>query len=138
MVAKLLLAHGVDPKRVETIAKLAGGSVAIGSRLADPDLTERHEAFVSRAMLALDAKDLSVALEVAEEAKKHKDALPTHLAALAARLADDARAGASAQDRRAEIAATRYAMALAAARQLDGNASAQLVVESMLAHMRGT
>jgi DNA polymerase-3 subunit delta' len=137
IVAQLLVGRGVDAKRAESIAKLAAGSVAIGERLADPDLSEKREAFVARALDALEAKELSIALEVADEAKKHKDTLPSHLAALASRLADDARAAAGAPDRRAEIAATRYAMALLAATQLDGNASAQLVVESMLVHMRG-
>ncbi len=137
VVAELLVAQGVDAKQASAVAKLAGGSVAIGARLADPDLSEKREAFVSRALFALETRELSVALEVAEEAKKHKDALPVHLAALAARLADDARSFASSPDRRAEIAAARYGMALLAARQLDGNASAQLVVESMLARMRG-
>jgi DNA polymerase III subunit delta' len=137
VVAELLVRQGVAAKQAQAVARLAGGSVSVAARLADPDETERREAFVSRALAALDAKELGSALELAEEAKKDKDALPVHLAALASRLAEDARAAAGALDRRAEVAASRYALVLEASRQLDGNASAQLVVESMLARMRG-
>jgi len=42
----------------------------------------------------------------------------------------------AAQDRRAGVAAERYALATEAMRQIEENASAQLAVEAMLAKMR--
>lgn len=137
VVESLLVKRGVEAPQAKAIALLAGGSVEAGLRLADPEQTEKREAFVLQALAALDAKELGLALALAEEAKKHKDALPIHLVALAARFAEDARSFADAHDRRAEIAAGRWRQALFAVQQLDGNASAQLVVESMLSRMRG-
>jgi DNA polymerase-3 subunit delta' len=136
IVLRLLSEQGTAPADASAVAKLARGSMAEASTLADPDATAAREAFVESATAALGARGLAGLLEVADEAKKQKDALPLYLVALAQRLADDAvaevKAGGSGL-----TAARRYSFALAAARELDGNASAQLVTESMLLRMRG-
>jgi DNA polymerase-3 subunit delta' len=137
VVMELLAARGVEKKRAKDIAQMARGSVEVGAGLADPAMSEQREAFVDRALGAIEAGDLGPALELAEDAKKQKDVLYVHIAALASRLAYDARTAASASDRRAEVLATRYRFALQATQALDGNAAPQLVVESMIARMRG-
>ena len=137
VVAKLLVQRGTEDSRAAEIARLAAGSMEAALTLASEEETAKREEFVGRAMAALDAADLGAALDLAEAAKKYpRDALGRQLIAFAAALADQARATASAKDRRADAATARYRLALAAARQLDANASAQLVVESMLSRMR--
>jgi DNA polymerase-3 subunit delta' len=137
VVARLMVARGVAAEQAAQVAQLAGGSVEAAQVLADPDESARRERFVARARAALDAKTLEPSLELAEEAKKGgKERLAEGLAALANALAREGRSAAEARDPRADLAAARYSLALAAQRQLDGNASPQLVVESMLTRMR--
>jgi hypothetical protein len=105
--------------------------------LSDPDASAQREAFVSRAMIALGARDLGAALELAEEAKKvGKEGAMAQIEALAAALGEQARASSASEETTADIAAARHALALAAVQQLDGNASVQLALESMLIKMR--
>jgi DNA polymerase-3 subunit delta' len=137
VVAELLVREGVEVDAAKKIAGLSGGSAAEGSHLADPEESEKREAFVTHALAALTSPDLGKGLELAEEAKKEKSGLDLRILALATRLAEQARELASSGDARADAAVARYRLALAAARQLDGNASAQLVVESMIIRMRG-
>ena len=136
MVTELLVAGGVDATRAKEAARLAGGSVETGALLADPDLSVARDAFVARAIEALDAPDLGPALELADDAKKQKDALPERLGAFAVALAARATRGAAGGGPEADRDAARYSLALAAMSQLDGNAAPQLVIESMLARMR--
>jgi DNA polymerase-3 subunit delta' len=137
VVRELLAARGVDAAQAAAIAPLAGGSMAIATALSDPEASAQSSEFVSRALAALDARDAGLAYELAEEAKKgDKGALPGQIEALASALAEQARASASTLDRRADVAAARHALALAALRDLEGNASAQLAMEAMLLKMR--
>jgi DNA polymerase-3 subunit delta' len=140
VVTKLLVARGVDAFRATEIARLAGGSMQAALGLADDEESAARERFVQRALEAVEAPTLLPALELAEEAKKEKGELPTRLSALAAALAVRACAtGELARSPRdAEAASSRYQLALAAIRQLEGNASAQLVVESMMIRMRAS
>jgi hypothetical protein len=85
----------------------------------------------------LSAGDMGPALELAEGAKQDKEGLDTRILAFAARLSEAALSAAHRGAAGAERDASRYRLALAAVGELDGNASAQLVVESMLARMRG-
>jgi hypothetical protein len=111
--------------------------MATAMTLGDPDASAQREEFVSRALASLEAKDLGGALELAEEAKKgDKGTLVVQIEALAAALAAQARSSAGEANHRADRAAARHALALAAVRQLDGNASSQLAVEAMLMKMR--
>jgi DNA polymerase-3 subunit delta' len=137
VVSELLVATGMDRSLADETARLSGGSMATALALGDPEASARREEFVSRAMASLEAQDLGGALELAEEAKKgDKGTLVVQIEALAAALAIRARSTAAEPDRRADSAAARHALALAAVRQLDGNASSQLTVEAMLLKMR--
>lgn len=137
VVAELLVATGMERALADETARLSGGSMATALALGDPEASARREEFVSRAMASLEAQDLGGALELAEEAKKgDKGTLVVQLEALAAALAMRARSTVGEPDRRADSAAARHALALAAVRQLDGNASSQLTVEAMLMKMR--
>jgi DNA polymerase-3 subunit delta' len=137
VVADLLAERGIEQPRANALAQLAGGSVANALALGDPEASALREEFVTRAVKALDSPDLGPSLELAEDAKKlGKEAAAAHLDAFAAALVARARTAVSAPDRRAGVAATRYALALAAVRQLDANASVQLAVEAMLIKMR--
>jgi DNA polymerase-3 subunit delta' len=136
IATKLLVARGVDAFRAQEIARLAGGSMEAALGLADADESSARERFVARALEALDAPTMGPALDLAEEAKKEKGDLATRLSALASALAARAVGAAGAPARDADVAAARYQLALAAIRQLVGNASAQLVVESLMVKMR--
>jgi DNA polymerase-3 subunit delta' len=137
VVQELLAARGVDAAQAAALAPLAGGSMAVAMALSDPEASAQRGEFVSRALEALEARDPGLAYELAEEAKKgDKGALPGQIEALAAALAEQARVSVSTLDRRADVAAARHALALAALRDLEGNASAQLAMEAMLLKMR--
>lgn len=136
IVARILASRGVEAERARTIARLSAGSVEAGLLLADPERSKAREAFVQRALAAIDAPDVAPALALAEDAKKAKADLDGQISALAAELAARARDAVAAGRSGAESLAARYELALAAIRQLDGNASAQLVVESMVLQMR--
>jgi DNA polymerase-3 subunit delta' len=141
VVAKLLAARGVDVFRAQEIARLSGGSMQSALGLADDEESAARERFVQRALEAIEAPTLGPALELAEEAKKEKGELATRLAALASALAARACAGATGgaggSGREVEALGARYQLAIAAMQQLEGNASAQLVVESLMIRMRG-
>jgi len=132
IVERLLSERGVDAARAAEIARLAAGSMETALALADPDASDRRDTFVEKALAALDAPTLGPALDVAEAAKKSsREDLATHIAALGTALAARARADAD-----VDSATARYWLTLAAIEQLEQNASAQLVVESMLSRMR--
>jgi DNA polymerase-3 subunit delta' len=136
VVTELLAAEGME--NAEAIASLSGGSMSTALLLGDPEASAQREAFVSRAMTALAARDLGPALELAEEAKKiGKEGSATQLAALASSLGAQARAAAGSLERTADVAAARHGFVLAALQQLEGNASPQLTVESLFIRMRG-
>ena len=136
VVAELLEAQGVE--HGASIAPLAGGSMATALHLSDPEASSRRDEFVSRALAAVDSRDLEAGLALAEEAKKvGKEASMVHLEALAGAFGARARVAApDSGDRAADVAVARHALALAAARQLDANASTQLALEAMFIKLR--
>jgi DNA polymerase III subunit delta' len=135
VVTTLLRERGVG--NPESIARVAAGSMAAALHASDPEASAKREEFVSRALAALDGRSLGAALALAEDAKKvTKDVLVAQLEAFALALGAKARSAAAAPGRDAETAAARHALALAALRQLDGNASAQLAFEAMMIRMR--
>jgi DNA polymerase-3 subunit delta' len=136
VVERLAASRGVEPERAREVARLSAGSVETALLLADPERSTAREHFVQRALAAIDAPDVAPALALAEDAKKAKTDLDGQLSALAAELAARAREAVGSEGGAAESLAARYELALAAIRQLDGNASAQLVVESMVLQMR--
>jgi DNA polymerase-3 subunit delta' len=129
VLEKILVAKGISADVAKSVVPLAEGSVELALAACDPDDNARREAFVTAAERAIASGDFGAALELAEDAKKEKDALPGRISALGARLAARARTG----DPRD---ADRFAFTLQALRDLEGNASAQLVVESMMLRMR--
>jgi DNA polymerase-3 subunit delta' len=135
LVETLLIEAGTKPDDARAVSKLAHGSMAEAASLADPETTEARRAFVDKALASLRGHGLGALLDTAEVAKKQKDVLPLHLVALAQRLAEES-CDEALHDGPAVSAANRYRLALTALRQLDGNASAALVVESMLIRMR--
>jgi DNA polymerase-3 subunit delta' len=130
LVRELLVARGVAQDVAERVAPLADGSMDIALALCDEDATTAREAFVARALEAIAAPTLSVALDVGEQGKRDKVALRVHLLALAARMARTAR------EKDGERWAARYAHILQALRDLDANASPQLTLETMFVRMR--
>lgn len=129
VLASILEKKGIAPDVVKSVVPIAEGSVELALAACDPDDNALREAFVTAAERAIESGDFGAALELAEHAKKEKDALAGRIGALGARLAARARTG---QTRDAE----RFAFTLQALRDLESNASAQLVVESMLMRMR--
>jgi DNA polymerase-3 subunit delta' len=136
VVGKLLVGRGVDAFRAQEIARLSGGSMSAALAHADEDESAARETFVRRALEAIAAPTLGPALELAEDAKKEKGELATRLTALATALGARASAAAGSAGREADVASGQYPLVLAAIQQLDGNAAAQLVVESMIVKMR--
>ena len=143
VVAKLLEGQGIDTARAKTAARLAGGSVAAAIAQADDEQSKSRDAFVSRALAALDSADLTGALDLAEEAKKAqgggaraREQLAAGIGALARALADRATEMADRGDAGAERAAARYAVCAMSIEELEGNASPQLVLEAMAMKMR--
>lgn len=136
VVASILESRGVEPERAREVARLAGGSVAIGEHLADPEESEARERFVARALEAVAAPGLEPLLALAEDAKKEKDLLRARIAALASALAARASEAARGNERDAEPLACRGRLALDALEHLDGNNAPQLVVEAMISRMR--
>ena len=137
VVEKLLTARGVT--QTHEIARLAAGSMAAALSLADPEETARRDAFVARALRAVDQDDLGGALDLAEEAKKTpKPGLTLQILALAQALAERVRKSVGENDPapRADADAVRYSFALSSVKELEGNAGPQLVIESMLTKMR--
>jgi DNA polymerase-3 subunit delta' len=136
VLGELLAAAGVDTARLRDVTRLAQGSVETGLAAADPDESEARERFIESALAATTSASIEPVLALAEAAKKEKDRLPAHVAALAsalaARAADAARAGRP----EAEVLATRGRHALTALEHLAGNGAAQLVIEAMLTRMR--
>jgi DNA polymerase III subunit delta' len=135
VVERLLVSSGHEAGRAREVAKLAQGSMAEAALLADPEATRAREEFVRAAALALDTRGLSGVLAVAEAAKKQKDGIEVYLLALGQRLADRCRAEVE-SGHAGDADARRYALVQEALRQLGGNASLQLTVESMLMRMR--
>jgi DNA polymerase-3 subunit delta' len=140
VIAELLAERGVERAQAAATARLAGGSMATALVLSDAEASARRDEFVSGAMEALDAGELGASLDLAEDAKKlSRDTLVAQIGALASALGAKARAAVakgSTGDRTPDIAAARHALALAATRELDGNASLQLAVEAMFIKMR--
>src|SRR5262249_22866809 len=83
VVLRVIVAQGVDASHAPAIARLANGSVEAALSLADPDQSGAREAFVARALEAIDAPDLGPALDLAEEAKKDRASLASRILALA-------------------------------------------------------
>ncbi|MGA7123381.1 MAG: DNA polymerase III subunit delta' [Polyangiaceae bacterium] len=137
VVAELLGERGVERERAQAIACIAGGTMASAVALADGEASARRDAFLSRAMAALDARDLGPSLEFAEETKKaDRHDIVRLLEALALALGAQARGAAATDGRAAVVAAVRHELVVAAVEQIEASASAQLAVEALMIRMR--
>ena len=139
VVARAPRARGVEAARAREVTRLAGGSVEAGV-LARRSRGERGARSLRRRARSPRPSSPSIepVLALAESAKKEKDRLPAHIAALASALAARARGGRARGPPDAEALAIRGRLALTALEHLAGNGAAQLVVEAMLiAHARG-
>ncbi len=137
VITQLLRERQTEPAAAEAIARLSGGSMSTALALGDPEASQERQEFVARALGALDAETPTWQTRSGGAAKKLvKDVVITHLQAIAAALAAEGRAAASASGTRAETAAVRYSLALAAIQQIEGNASVQLAIEAMFIKMR--
>ena len=134
VVAEIAIGKGFDPTLAHRLAPLAGGSAEALIALADPETARLLDAFVDRAIDAIDAPHLGPALELAIEAKGAKGAVEGNLVALAARLASEGRA----LGPRAMRAAARHQLVVAAVAEIGRNASTQLAVEAMFIKLRRT
>ncbi len=138
LVAELLVSQGTEPARAKAIAVHASGSLAVAAILADPEAAAERESFVAKVDQALASGNLGPALALAEEGKKGKADLPALLSGLALVLAERTAKEGRSQGKDALVLAERHRLTLTAQRALAGNASAQLVMESLLIKMRGT
>jgi DNA polymerase-3 subunit delta' len=137
VIADLLAERGMERSQADAIAPLSGGSMTAALLFGDQEASEQREQFVTRAIAAIEARNLGPAMDVAEEAKRvSKETMVAALQALAAALAALGRSAAGTPDRQAERAAAWYALALAAVRQIQANAAMQLALEAMFAKMR--
>ncbi len=137
VVAQLLTERGIDQAKAAAIAPFAAGSMTQALLLSDAQINDQRQSFVSSALAALAARDLGPALDFAEAAKKlAKPTLVALLDALAGIIAAEGRDAVRAGEGRADSAPRRYELALGAIRQIEGNASPQLTMESMMIRMR--
>lgn len=132
----IVLRNGVDREAAERIVPLSAGSASAALSLADPDASQHRDAFVQKAVEALEAKDSAASLALADGQGRDKPALRVHLEALAAHFAQQARRAALGNDPAAQTLAMRHELVLRALRDLERNASPALLIENMMLRLR--
>ncbi len=130
VVAGIVERRGVSPEIARKVAALAEGSVENALSLADETESAARDEFVEQTLAAIRAPTLGPALDLAERAKRDKVTLRVHLLAFAARLAQEVKRGG------VYAWADGYGHILEALRDLDSNASPQLVVEKLILRLR--
>ena len=133
----ILVREGHDPKVAEGVARDAQGSLTIAREKLANGAKDGLEPWISSIEMALEDKTFAGALKAAEGSKGARDTVGAGLEAFAAHLVDTARKAASESSPKALRAADGYVRVQRALRQLDGNASPQLVTEALLADLRG-
>ncbi|EYF08435.1 DNA polymerase III subunit [Chondromyces apiculatus] len=136
VVRDALEAAEIPAERQELALEMAGGSVSAALELCDEEATEAREAFVRRVFEAVDARDLGMAVTLAESLEKDKDRLKADLRALGAALARRARGEVDEAPASAEVLARRYEAVGRAVVRLERNASPQLAMVSLVADLR--
>jgi hypothetical protein len=127
----------VAPDIAQSAAELAGGSAAMALELCDPEATTERRAFVEAAVMASRAPDLSAAVALSEARARDKDVLYARLTSLSTYLARVARTVVDREPARAGRAARGYEVVSRAMLELESNGSPALVLESMVARLRG-
>jgi len=137
LLVALLQERGVPQDVAQSAAELAGGSMATALELCDPEATKERRAFVEAAVNAARAGDLSAAVALSEARARDKDVLYARLSSLSAYLARVARTVIDREPARAGRAARGYEVVSQAMLDLESNGSPALVLESMVARLRG-
>jgi DNA polymerase-3 subunit delta' len=137
LVRTILDKRGIGAPAAHAAADLCGGSASAALDLCDAEATQKREAFVDAALAAVKSPDLAAAIALAETQGRDKEALAGRLAALAGRFAHLGRTLAVEKSPRAAAAARSFEMVSRAMRELDRNGSPALVVEAMVARLRG-
>ncbi len=132
VVATIAERSGMEKEHARSLALLADGSASALLALNDPAAVQARDAFVVRAMAAVDAPHIGPGMDLAAEAKQTKEGLDELLSALAAHLASKGRI----QGPDALRTANQYWCVMRAITDLDRNASTQLTIESMVLRMR--
>jgi len=129
----ILERHG-KPK---TVSRLAGGSASIALSLADDERARTRAEFVRAAAEAIGAPTVESALTFAGSRPDDRDALLEQLHFLAQHFSLEARDVVGERPREAEKLAVRYRIAAEAIDAAERNGQPALVLESMIARMRG-
>jgi DNA polymerase III subunit delta' len=137
LVRTILEKRGIGAPAAQAAADLCGGSASAALQLCDAETTEKRETFVNAAMAAIRSADMAAAIALAETQGRDKEALSGRLSALAGRFASLGRSLASEQSGKAAAAAKSYEEVTRAIRELERNGSPALVVEAMVARLRG-
>lgn len=132
VVARILQRRGAAP----SAATLAQGSASLALELSEAENAETREAFIRRALEAIDAPDLATAIDLMETRSVGRDELRGQLSFLAQALALGGRQAAGPAPERAEREARRYREVIQAMSELERNAQPALVLESMLLRLR--
>ncbi|MBX3127532.1 MAG: DNA polymerase III subunit [Polyangiaceae bacterium] len=132
VIATLLRARGLDPEA----ARLAQGSARRALELADPERVEARAAMLAAVQAALDAPDITAALDFAQKRPEDRHALSAQLGELALHLAERARQSIARDPDAAERIARQHELVLSAMSRVERNVQAALVLESMLLEMR--
>lgn len=136
LLADILMQHDVSQEQAQSVLGLSQGSVSAALTLIDEEASELRDAFVRQATQALASPDAGEVLAFAEKHGQNKALVRPHLEALAVYFADCARSAAVQQHPGASTLAQRFQYVLEAIRQLDANASATLLLESLMLRLR--
>jgi DNA polymerase III subunit delta' len=132
VVAQILTRRGVDA----SVAPLAQGSASLALELADPEAKSERDAFVSAALEAVAAPDLTLGLKLAEGQKRDRDGLKSLLAFFAHSLAGAAREGIARDVAAAERRARQYGVVLETLGEIEKNVQPALALEAMVVRLR--
>jgi DNA polymerase-3 subunit delta' len=132
VLRKILQGKGLDPN----VAPLAQGSASLALLLADPERQKEREEFVSKALEALEAKDLVTALKFAESNRGDRRELGELLGYFAQELAARATTRVAGEPTAALSLANRHRIVLAALGELEKNVQPSLALEAMMVRLR--
>ncbi len=118
------------------IARLAQGSVSAALELADAETHQRRQAFVDRALEAIDAPDLATAIGFANQKAEGRDELKRQLEYLAHALSAQAIAQLDHSPGLSERQARQHQTVLKALAGVEHNAQPALLLEAMIAELR--
>lgn len=134
VIAQILRDAGVEPSRIDLMVEMAGGSAS--AALGDADQSASRIAFVEEVLAAVDANDLSPAVQLAESLSPKRALLADDLRALAGAYARRVRRVAKTNPFAAELDARRHECVLDAIDSVERNGSGNLAVISLVASLQ--